>query len=341
VALVGPNATGKTTVLEAVGYGASLASHRTASDGTLVRQGCQAGLIRLAVERAGRQETLELEVVSQGRARTRLGGAPVARRRDVLGVVRAALFAPERVAAVRGEPADRRRLVDEVLVQLQPRYHAVLRDYDRVLRQRNALLREAEGRPPAGIEVWDEALAAVGGDVCAGRQRAVAALAPAAARAYRVVAEEDLSIRYASNVEAPPEASAEAWAEAIRQRIEERRGDELARGASLVGPHRDDLDLRIGELPTRSHASQGEAWLVALAVALGAREALSRATSEEALLLLDDAFTLLDGARRERVAAALPPGAQVLATAAGPADLPGSVAWTVLRVSAGEVRPRG
>ena len=185
IAFVGANATGKTSILEAIWYAATLSSHRASTDSVLVRAGETAAIIRASVTHAGRNDLLELELVTQGRARTKLGGSPVGRRRDVLGTVRASLFAPERIAVVRGDPGERRRFVDELLVQLHPRYHAVIREYERAVRQRNALLREAGGRAPSGLEAWDEAVSRPGGELCAGRADAIRALAPPAAEAYR------------------------------------------------------------------------------------------------------------------------------------------------------------
>jgi DNA replication and repair protein RecF len=335
VALVGHNATGKTSILEAAWYVASLSSHRASSDAVMVAKGASSAIIRASIEREGRTEVVELELVTHGRPRTRLAGSPVGRRREILGIFRAALFAPERVAVVRGDPGERRRFADELLVQLHPRYHAVIRDYERALRQRNALLRDAGGRAPAGLEAWDEAIASAGGEICAGRHAAIAGLSPAAGAAFDTVGgDARLGVSYAANVAEPqPGASPHAWGEAIRRRLEERRSDELARGVTLAGPHRDDLEVTIGGLPSRTHASQGEAWLAALALVLGARASTAAHLGVEPVLLLDDAFSLLDPERRERVTGALPPICQIIATASDPRECPESLRWGMFGVS--------
>lgn len=330
-ALIGPNATGKTSVLEAAWYCASLGSHRTSTDAVLVTAGEDRAIIRADVERAGRTERIELEIVTRGRARAKLGGAPVTRRRDVLGTLRAAIFAPERVAVVRGDPGDRRRFVDELLVQLHPRFHASIREYDRALRQRNALLKDAQGTriAPPGLEAWDEALIGPGSELCAGRARALDRLAPHARAAFEAVGGgTSFSAGYVPNVPAVADdlrGTPAAWADQMRARLAERRSDELVRGVTLVGPHRDDVAIDLGGMPARTHSSHGEGWLAALALVLGAHRAVADAIGEEPLLLLDDPFTLLDPERRERLVAALPADAQIIVTAADPAEVPPSL----------------
>lgn len=331
--LVGPNGSGKTSLLEAAWYASSLSSHRTATDAVMVQRGADVAIVRADVERLGRIVRLDIEIRTQGRARAKRGGAPVARRRDVLGTLRAQIFAPERVAIVRGDPGDRRRFADELLVQLHPRYHDVIRNYERALRQRNSLLRDAagSGRAPAGLEAWDEALVASGSEISAGRTDAIARLAPEAARAYRHVAGREMETAYRPNV---PCAGGEpaAWAEAMRARLAERRTDEMVRGVTLVGPHRDEVLIALDGLEARAHASQGEAWLAAIAVVLGAHAALTEAIGEDPVLLLDDPFTPLDPDRRERVASALPDGVQVIAATADPAEIPPGLGAAILLV---------
>jgi DNA replication and repair protein RecF len=223
-------------------------------------------------------------------------------------------------------------------VQLHPRYHGIIREYERALRQRNSLLREAEGRIPAGLEAWDEALAGPGGALCAGRADALAALAPAAAASFAAVGGASrFEVGYAPNVDRPDDPGAEAWTTAIRRRLEERHQDEILRKTTLAGPHRDDLEVAVDGLPARSHASQGEAWLATLALILGSHAAISNRIGVTPVLLLDDAFGLLDPDRRERLAAALPERAQVVATTSDSAELPKSLSWEVFRVTVGSV----
>lgn len=338
VAFVGPNASGKTSILEAIWYAASLGSHRTSTDAVLVRSGQTSAIVRAGVERDGRDDLIELEIVTQGRARAKLGGATVPRRRDVLGTLRATIFSPERVAVVRGDPGERRRFADDLVVQLHPRYHAVIKEFERALRQRNALLRESDGRVPPGIEAWDEALAGPGGELCAGRAQAIAALDPAATESFAAVGGTSrLSVAYAPNVAAPDDPNPAAWTAAIVRRLEERRHDEVVRKTTLAGPHRDDLDVTVDGLPARTHASQGEAWLASLGLVLGAHSAIAAQVGEEPVLLLDDAFGFLDPERRERLGSVLPRDAQLIAATSDRQELPTSLRWEVFRVTVGGV----
>jgi DNA replication and repair protein RecF len=328
-AIIGGNGVGKTTLLEAAFYCATLSSFRTSSDQALIRSGSERAIIRATVRHL-RAETIELEIAARGRSRAQLGGAPVSNRREILGVLRASIFGPEQQAIIRGEPGDRRRFVDGLLVMLAPRYHQTIREYERIVRQRNSLLRRAleEGTEPHGIEVWDEALLKSGAELCAGRARAIELLGPFAASAYDVVGDGGaFSIEYEARCEHPGTTDVNDWLGALRDKLEFRRDLERIRGTTIVGPHRDDLKITINELPARTHASHGEGWLAALALALGSHSCIEQTIGDPPVLLLDDPFTLLDPTRRRRLAEILPQ-AQLLVTAADPAEIPAELEAT-------------
>jgi DNA replication and repair protein RecF len=325
--LLGGNGVGKTTVLEAIVYAATLRSHRTSSDQTLIRQGTDQAVIRVEVERATRIEKIELEINARGRNRAQLGGAPVSAMREIVGVLRMSLFAPERTEVIRGDPSQRRDFADELLVMLHPRYARTLKEYDQVVRQRNKLLRAAieHGIEPVGIESWDVQLIELGSQICEGRARALEALAPFATQAYKDVGGDEFTVGYEPRCEHPGQgATVQDWARVLQEKLQQRQALERVRGTTLAGPHRDDLSILINDLPARAHASHGEGWLAALALSLAAHACISQVLSETPVLLLDDPFTLLDPARRERLVGALPQG-QVLITAADPNEIPPSL----------------
>ncbi len=364
--IVGRNGQGKTNLVEALGYAATLGSHRVATDAPLVRTGAERAVVRTAVDRAGRSTLVELEIVPGRANRARLNRAPQPRPRDVLGALRTVLFAPEDLALVKGEPDGRRRYLDEVLVALAPRLAGVRADYDRVLRQRNALLRSARAQqvPPAALEVWDTHLAAAGAELLFSRLHLVRRVAPHVAEAYRSVsgAQADggrAELGYRSSVpevdaldvtgrhgtgEVPLPGRAEL-ADAVLRALGGQRRAEVERGTSLVGPPRDDLVLELDGLPARGYASHGESWSFALALRLGSYALLRGAPlgggagdpEDEPVLVLDDVFAELDAGRRQRLASVVAGAEQVLITAAVDADVPGELAGDRLRVADGEV----
>jgi len=346
-ALVGPNGVGKTNLLEAVGYLATLGSHRVGQDAALIRAGCSSAVIRAALQRAGRRLLVDLELRPGSGVRGRVNGAPVPRARDLLGVVRATVFAPEDLGLVRGDPEERRRFLDTLATQRLPRYHGSRQDYDRVLRQRNTLLRSAGGRLPASalatLEVWDEKLASAGAEIWSERLRLVAALTPRVELAYQRLAgrDDEVDVAYVSSVAgtAGLDPDPVKLVKALRERLVADRAREVERGITLSGPHRDDLALALRGLPARTHASHGEAWSLALALRLGSHQLLAE-EGEEPVLLMDDVFAELDRQRRDRVAEAALAAEQTIVTAAVPEELPPELNASVFHVEPGSVQLR-
>jgi DNA replication and repair protein RecF len=294
--------------------------------------------------------------LNPGRAnRVRLNRAPLPRPRDVLGTVRTVLFAPEDLALVKGDPGDRRRFLDDLLVATAPRYAGVRADYERVLRQRTALLKSAGAkghlRGPAResvtatLDTWDAQLARAGAPLLAGRMRLVAALRPHVSAAYDAVSGgrsgDGSAMSYRASVDAiGPDDQTPVLEAAMLKALAGVRASELDRGVCLVGPHRDELELSVGGLPARGYASHGESWSLALALRL-ASFALLREGGEDPVLILDDVFAELDAGRRERLAALVAGAEQVLVTAAVPADVPSLLAGTRFHVQAGVISRAG
>jgi DNA replication and repair protein RecF len=343
----GANGQGKTNLVEAAAYVATFGSHRVATDAPLIRHGAQRAILRAAVSSAERDSLVEIEINPGKANRVRLNRVPLPRPREALGALRCVLFAPEDLAMVKGDPDQRRRYLDELLVATRPRFAGVRADYDRVLRQRTALLKSAKaarftghgGGAPSALEVWDEHLVTKGAELTAGRLELTAALRPLAAKAYAAVSGEDLAagISYRqSGQEDEPAGDRVALAEGLRQSLARVRRAELERGVCLVGPHRDDLELRIGELPARGYASHGESWSLALALRLAAYDLL-RSGGDDPVLMLDDVFAELDSGRRESLAGLVSGAEQVLVTAAVPADVPALLAGQRFEVSGGAV----
>ena len=353
--LVGQNGQGKTNLVEALGYAATLSSHRVATDAPLIRHGCARAIVRTAVVNEGRELTIELEITAGKANRARVNRSPVPRTRDVLGILRTVLFAPEDLALVRGDPGERRRFLDDLLVLRTPRYAGVRADYDRVLRQRNALLKSSGHARRAGskgdigtLDVWDGHLARHGAELLAARLDLVADLGGHVTDAYAGVAPESRPawIRYRSGIAdsfpdgyGTPAARAdiEVLVDALLAAMIANRDNELDRGVSLVGPHRDELELTLDDHPAKGYASHGESWSFALALRLGSYELL-RADGNEPVLVLDDVFAELDRRRRERLAEVAIGAEQVLVTAAVAEDVPSELVGARYLVSDGEVR---
>lgn len=331
--LVGPNGFGKTNLVEALWYSATLGSHRVATDAPLIRSGASRAIVSTIVVNEGRELAVDLEIAAGRANKVRLNRAPVRHSREVIGVLRAVLFAPEDLSLVRGDPGERRRYLDELASIRRPRIAAVRADYDKVLRQRTALLKSASGALYRGdrsvldtLEVWDSQLAMHGAELMAARIELVNVLAPEVQKAYQLLAPgtREAAVTYRPNVELPCSETALGAAElqqALLTELARRRNAELERGVCLVGPHRDELELALGDRPVKGFASHGESWSMALALRLASYELL-RSEGAEPVLLLDDVFAELDAARRRALAGVAAGAEQVLITAAVAEDVP-------------------
>lgn len=311
--LVGANGQGKTNVLEAIGFLATLKSFRGANAEALVMAGQERAVVRGEVATTGRTVLIETEIDQRGRKRAQLNRQRLERSRDLLGALRTTVFAPDDLALVKGGPSLRRDYLDELLVALHPGNQSLVTDLTRILKQRNTLLRQSGGRLDAAAEttlaVWDAKLVEVGEALAGRRQVLVDALSPLLAECYRTVA--------GSAVAAPVLEYHCDWSDAgLEKALSRSRGDELRRGISLVGPQRDDLGIVLGDLPARTHASQGEQRSIALALRLGGHALVAERTGHDPVVLLDDVFSELDADRASALASALPRGQAVLTTTA-------------------------
>jgi DNA replication and repair protein RecF len=337
---VGSNGFGKTNLVEALWYSSTLGSHRVATDAPLVRVGAQRAVVSTIVVNEGRECAVDLEITAGRANKARLNRSPVRSPREIVGVLRAVLFAPEDLALVRGDPGDRRRYLDDLAAVRRPRVAGIRADYDKVLRQRTALLKSASGSRFRGdrgaletLDVWDGHLAAHGAELMAARMTLVNELAPEVQKSYQLLApaSRPAAIAYHASVEVEPDRpDVELLRTALLEKMAARRDAELERGVCLVGPHRDDLELRLGDQLAKGFASHGESWSIALALRLAAYELL-RADGSDPVLLLDDVFAELDSARREALAAAAASAEQVLVTAAVVDDIPRD--WDAERIN--------
>jgi DNA replication and repair protein RecF len=329
---VGPNGFGKTNLIEALWYSSTLGSHRVGTDVPLIRTGNARAVISTIVVNEGRECAVDLEIAAGRANKARLNRSPVRSTREVVGVLRAVLFAPEDLALVRGDPADRRRYLDDLATVRRPAIAGVRADYDKVLRQRTALLKSLSGSKHRGdqgaldtLDVWDSRLAEHGAQLMAARIDLVNQLAPEVEKAYQLLApgSRQASIGYRASMDGlGVEGTDREFLEAaLVAALSARRDAELERGMCLVGPHRDDLELRLGDQPAKGFASHGESWSFAVALRLAAYELL-RADGGEPVLLLDDVFAELDATRRRALASVAEAAEQVLVTAAVIEDVP-------------------
>jgi DNA replication and repair protein RecF len=345
-AFVGPNGQGKTNLVEAVGYLATLGSHRVASDAPLVRMGAERAVIRAQVRQGERQQLVELELNPGKANRARVNRSSQVRPRDVLGIVRTVLFAPEDLALVKGDPGERRRFLDELITARAPRMAGVRSDYERVLKQRNTLLKSAAlarrhggrtGTDLSTLDVWDQHLARAGAELLAQRLGLIAAIEPLTDKAYEQLAPGGgpVALEYRSSAPGEAHTREELYGQLLAA-LAEARKQEIERGVTLVGPHRDDVVLKLGRLPAKGYASHGESWSYALALRLASYDLL-HAEGNEPVLVLDDVFAELDARRRERLAELVAPGEQVLLTAAVDEDVPQTLVGARYAVADGTV----
>jgi DNA replication and repair protein RecF len=347
-AFVGRNGQGKTNLVEAIDYLSSLSSHRVAADAPLVRQGADHAIVRAAVVRDERRAVLEIEINPGRSNRARINKSPLPKARELLGLVRTVVFSPEDLALVKGDPSERRRFLDDLLVQVAPRYAGTRSDYDRVLKQRNSLLktarvnrrsREKDETLLSTLAVWDSRLAELGAEMLRRRLQLVEDLTPLVGKAYEAVARgatrDDAVLAYRPSFELrdPEQVSLE---EQLITELARRRTEELDRALTLVGPHRDDLVLGLGDLPVKGYASHGESWSFALALRLASYDLL-RAGGDDPVLILDDVFAELDTGRRAQLADLVGDAEQVLITAAVPEDIPEQLRGRRFTVAGGQV----
>ena len=360
--LVGPNGQGKTNLVEAIRFMSTLSSHRVAGYLPLIRNAqpeVDQAIIRVLANHDGRDALLELELNRSTPNRARINKATAPRVRDVLGYVNTVTFAPEDLDIVKKDPSNRRAFIDELLVQVSPRFAGVFSDYDRVLKQRNTLLRTArqtgaKGTSLSTLDAWDESLIKFGSEIVAARIALVERMRPLLTEAYQaiaiannepqilmkssllgdVVAEEDDSDSL-EHIENSNESEVE---QLFRSKLAQIRSRELERGITMVGPHRDDLVLMLSDLPAKGYASHGESWSFALALRLASIDLLRAETrSGDPVLILDDVFAELDAGRRARLAELVANNEQVLITAAVGEDVPDELRAKVFNVFAGEV----
>jgi len=366
--LVGPNGQGKTNFVEAIRYLSTLSSHRVSGYLPMIRQNTSGAIVRALASHDGREALIELELNREAVNRARVNKSPVPRVRDILGYVQSVTFAPEDLDIVKKDPSNRREFIDELVVQVWPRFSGVYSDYDRVLKQRNTLLRTARATKVKGtalstLDAWDEQLVRFGSEIVAARLDLIEQLKPHLVAAYQAIAITNNEPRILVKSSLAAEASSatldggddeagleylepvsgktldrDKIADLYRAKIAQLRDKELERGITMVGPHRDDLVLLLGTLPAKGYASHGESWSYALALRLASIDLLKQETqSGDPILILDDVFAELDSGRRQRLATLVANNEQVLITAAVAEDVPSELIAKVFHVKLGTV----
>lgn len=331
---VGENGEGKTNIIEALMYLALLSSHRISSDQPLVRLGSERAYIRAKIESSDRTTLVELEINAAKANRAKVNQNPVRSQRELLGIVKSICFSPEDLDLVRGDPSERRSFLDQLLIQRSPRLAGVIADYERALKQRNSLLKSRA--PQSSLEPWNEHLANFGGEVIAGRLSLITDLEPEFQNAYKNLSEKKTAkLGYKSSITSPT-SNKEENKNKILETINEINYQERERGVSLVGPHRDDLLLYLGDHPVKGYASHGESWSIALALRLASYQLFIN-DGDKPILILDDVFSELDEGRREKLLAISESAEQTFVTVAVENDLPKNITGQKFKVTAGKV----
>ena len=351
--LVGRNGQGKTNLVESINYLATLSSHRVSGYLPLIKKNSSQALIRLLAGFADRENLIEMELNVDESNRARINKSSVARVRDILGYLQSVIFSPEDLEIVKGDPSSRRDFLDQLLIQFSPRLAGVLSDYDRVLRQRNTLLKTSRNLPKESsglntLDAWDEQLVELGSEIILQRIMLVNKLLPHLDAAYKMIAEEkndpSMVIKTSvlgNNIDDEIEAAnfdKQAIIESFRNKLASSRPKELERGVSLIGPHRDDLYLTLGELPAKGFISHGETWSIALALKLASANLLrNESVAGDPVLILDDVFAELDSVRRARLIDLIASYEQVIITAAVREDIPAGINATIFSIRDGKV----
>jgi DNA replication and repair protein RecF len=343
---IGSNGQGKTNLVEAISYCSTLSSHRVSQDLPLVKSDQPRAIVRTGVKYLDRTNWLEVEIWPSKTNKAKLNGSDCKKTKEILGILQTITFSPEDLILVKGDPGDKRHFLDELLVQKSSSYAGIKSDYDRVLKQRNALLKSAGPARKnnlesvlATLDVWNDQLVNFGSQIIFSRNQIINELLPYVSKSYAELAptSKALNIKYLPNVATESMIQTDLVV-AMKEKLQERQQDELDRGLTLVGPHRDDMEVMIGELPAKGYASHGESWSVALALKLASFDLL-KATSPagDPVLILDDVFAELDAARRNQLILRVKNVEQVLITAAVMEDVPKELVGNKLFVNNGKV----
>ena len=354
--IYGSNGQGKTNLVEAINLLASLSSHRVSGLEPLIKQGASQAVVSLELRHEERTLLLEFEINREGANRARVNKSSVQRPRDLLGYLNSVIFAPEDLDIVKRDPSNRRAFIDQLVVQFSPRMLGVYGDYERVLKQRNTLLKTARAAKGdlSTLSAWDKSLVEYGSEIIASRVDLVSKLTPSLQRHYRLIAKSNNDARMfikssilgsrvfdgdeSDDVEYLESSDREEIARLFTEKLDRLRQKEVERGITLVGPHRDDLILILGTLPAKGYASHGESWSYALSLRLASLELLKQESKlGDPILILDDVFAELDSDRREKLAELVENNEQVLITAAVIEDVPERLTAHKLSVTSGVV----